>query len=222
MLVSKERQAGRWAVALPLSTQRSGPASPPAWAGVLSGRAGSSSVITTEISSVGLHSLAYQEAPFPGHFSGCFSRCFSPFLPSSLPASSSSSWTGLCQRWELWLRRNRLLLSDKEKKGSTSTVSLQSTSQAVSHSNSVLLYKDAMILILSQRIHIHSVMCPGPPQTAFPSPLFSCCPFPIWPEGAPSGFGYIVSILPCALDLSFFRGFLEGITVPVYQGQKPV
>lgn len=148
MLVSKERQAGRWAVALPLSSQRSGPCLSACPVRVLSGRAGSSSVITTEISSVGLHSLAYQEAPSQATSAGV---SVDASLPSflSLPASSSSSWTGLCQRWGLWLR-NRLLLSDKEKKGSTSTVSPQSTSQAVSHSNSGLLYKDAMILILSQ------------------------------------------------------------------------
>lgn len=66
-------------------------------------------------------------------------------------------------------------------------------------------------------------MGPRPPWTAFPNPLFSyAVHFLSDLKGAPSGFGYIVSILPCALDLSFFRGFLERITVPVYQGQKPV
>ena len=62
MLVSKERQAGSRAAALPLCTQRSGPASPPARRAALR-TGGGASVITAEISSAGLHSFAHQEAP---------------------------------------------------------------------------------------------------------------------------------------------------------------
>lgn len=81
----------------------------------------------------------------------------------------------------------------------------------------VFLWKDEVVLILSQRIHV-----PLAVDSALKSYTLRYYPFPNLPEGSSFPFGCIVSTLTCDLDLNFFRSFLEGITVPVYQGQKPV
>lgn len=154
MLVSKERQAGSWAVALPLSTQRSGPASPPALAGC--SQDGQEAHLSSQQKSAPLACiLLLTRKLLPRPLRWMFQQMLLP-----LPSSASQPPPPLPSEWLTVQDGNHGCGTDYcaqiKKKREAPLLSYFSLPHRLSHSDSGLLYKDAVVVILSQRTHTPS------------------------------------------------------------------